>query len=79
MNAVRRVHANPSHIERKANFDNVHCTIDGVRIQVRMNKRGDVITAHPLDGHGVMRNSKTDGRLKAPVPLGSVQIPGVPL
>lgn len=44
---------------------------------VRLNRKEQIETAHPIDGEGVVRNDKRDGSKKKLVPLGTVR--NVPL
>lgn len=52
---------------------NLYGYVDGVRVVVRTARDGSVITAHPIDGVGVMRTGKKDPTRRKNVPLGAVR------
>lgn len=55
------------------NIRNFYGYVDGVRVVVRTARDGSVITAHPIDGVGVMRTGKKDPTRRKNVPLGTVR------
>jgi hypothetical protein len=76
IDAVSQTLRNSYFVEDKPVHTTRYGVVNGVRIGVRLNIRGMIVTAFPLDGEGVMRNDST-GVGKSSLPLGSV--PHVPL
>lgn len=62
---------------RRAGLLNLYGMVDGVRMLVRTDRAGAVMTAHPLDGEGVFRTAKKAGDPPQALPLGKVR--NVPL
>ncbi|MCV7383493.1 EndoU domain-containing protein [Mycolicibacter longobardus] len=58
---------------RDPNIRNLYGYVDGVRVVVGTARDGSVITAHPIDGVGVMRTGKEDPTRRKNVPLGAVR------